>query len=117
VNGQRVNGDSGAVLADQEGSPDSISLAFPPLPLAFQPHCANGVPTRTSSPIPNLAYQIPGNGEYGSTNTFADSNNGGYDMSGNGFDDLNSFFDYSFLPMQRISVFSGASEKPTEQEH
>jgi hypothetical protein len=117
INAQRVNGDSGAVQVDQEGSPDSISLAFPPLPLAFQPHCPNGGPTRISSPIPSLMYPISGNGEYGSVNTFTDSNHGGYGLSGNGFDDLNSFFDYSFLPMQRISVFSGASEKPTEQEH
>jgi len=120
TNGQPTS--HSTIPADQEGSPDSISLAFPPLPLAFQPHCVSGPQTRISSPIPshaqdpNLLYPIPGNSEYGSMNTFADSNDAGYAVSGNGFDDLNSFFDYSFLPMQRVSMFSGASEKPADQE-
>jgi hypothetical protein len=57
-----------------------------------------------------------GNSGYGPLSTFAHPDNGGYDFSGNDFDDLSSFFDYSFLPMQRISMFSGASGKTAARE-
>ena len=103
--GQNENGDMDAsMMVDQEDSPDSISLAFPPLPLAFQPHCANSVQggaffgEQDESCFSSI-YPHPNAMQYG---------------GGSGLDDLNSFFDYSFPPTQRISMFSGP---PGEGDH
>ena len=105
------------VMVDQEDSPDSISLAFPPLPLAFQPHCASTSQTRIPSPMPN---HIQGNlffgeqGESSFTSIYPGPNTMHYN-AGSSFDDLSSFFDYSFPPTQRISMFSGPSGKGNQQ--
>ncbi|RFU81205.1 zn2 cys6 dna-binding [Trichoderma arundinaceum] len=97
-----------SINPDQEGSPDSISLAFPPLPLAFQPQLDSAAQTRISSPmpitssladpssvfaIPSAAYDNPGP-------PIMDA------VAGPGFEQLNSYLEYSFLPNQRISMFS-----------
>ena len=105
-------------MAEQD-SPESISLAFPPLPLAFQPHCPSATQTRMPSPTPqnqqaNGYYNMPGGEAYPGPD-YANQNMG-YGMSGVGVDDLNSFFEYSFLPNQRISIFSGQNEKEVEQQ-
>jgi hypothetical protein len=103
-------------MPEQEGSPDSISLAFPPLPLAFQPHCASA--TQTAMPSPTSHNQQlhsfydqsqPEEATFQHA-TFSDQTMG-YDMSGASVDNLNSFFEYSLLPTQRISMFSVQNEK------
>jgi hypothetical protein len=38
-----------------------------------------------------------------------------YDGNGNNFEDLNSFFEYNFIPTQRVSMFSGQNEKGIDQ--
>ncbi|KAL0937713.1 uncharacterized protein CTRU02_207444 [Colletotrichum truncatum] len=95
---------------EQEASPDSISLAFPPLPLAFHAQNSSRGPTAMPSPVPGAAQP---------------SHLSGYDQYGVGvpnghsvgahpaddFEDLNAYLDYSFLPNQRISMFSGTTEK------
>jgi hypothetical protein len=102
-----------------EGSPDSISLAFPPLPLAFQGHSQSAIQTAMPSPVPNHL-QPPGFQGYDQSQYEMGMNggamNGGPMGSGglNGFEDLNSFFEYSFLPTQRISMFSGGREEDVD---
>jgi hypothetical protein len=106
------------MMVDQEDSPDSISLAFPPLPLAFQPHCASTSQTRIPSPMPNHIQENSFFGEQGGSSfgsIYPDSNTMHYG-AGSSFDDLHSFFDYSFPPTQRISMFSGPSEKGDQQQ-
>ncbi|KAF6843195.1 hypothetical protein CMUS01_02354 [Colletotrichum musicola] len=95
---------------DQEASPDSISLAFPPLPLAFHAQNSSRGPTAMPSPVPGAAQppQLGGFDHYAvgiSNNHVAGAHTGG------DFEDLNTYLDYSFLPNQRISMFSGATEK------
>ncbi len=93
---------------DQEGSPDSISLAFPPLPLAFQPQSDSAAQTRMPSPMPiasalpdpSSVFALPGA-------TYDNPDPPGMDaVTGPGFEQLNSYLEYSFLPNQRISMFS-----------
>lgn len=120
-NSQNPNGGMGSTLVlDQEDSPDSISLAFPPLPLAFQPHCVSASQTRMPSPEPSQMQTnpfYPQHGESGFDSAYSDPNTMGYGVSaGSGFEDLNSFFEYSFVPNQRISMFSGTSEKNSERQ-
>lgn len=110
---QLVN--NGTIIADQEGSPDSISLAFPPLPLAFQPHGANasqiGVPS-------------PGMGNMQQLNEFFDCGEKqvqgsmeGYAEGGMGYEfEYQNPLTYSFLPTQRVSMFSGHNGKEGEGE-
>ncbi|KAI1390410.1 fungal-specific transcription factor domain-containing protein [Hypoxylon trugodes] len=92
------------VGANNEASPDSISLAFPPLPLAFQPDRSNK--THTSAPPISLAsLQTPGP-------MLRDSNpnhTGNMDFGNSDvldFEDLNTYLQQPFLPTQRISMFS-----------
>ncbi|KAI8307066.1 Citrinin biosynthesis transcriptional activator ctnR [Colletotrichum sp. SAR11_59] len=94
---------------DQEASPDSISMAFPPLPLAFHAQNPSRGPTAMPSPVPaNLQPHLGAYDHYdmGVSNV----HNGGPNMVGE-FEDLNAYLDYSFLPNQRVSMFSGAAEK------
>ncbi|KAH6646148.1 fungal-specific transcription factor domain-containing protein [Truncatella angustata] len=81
-----------AAEAAQEASPDSISLAFPPLPMAFQ--APSAPPTAMHSPNSGAINLAPGPG----TIQFA--------QGVAGLEDLNSFLDYTFLPDQRVSMFS-----------
>ncbi|KAH8596303.1 fungal-specific transcription factor domain-containing protein [Bisporella sp. PMI_857] len=103
------------VVAEQEGSPDSITLAFPPLPLAFQPHCASATHTTMPSPsVMNMQQQNLYYGQPAETGFPASNFPDNYGVSGGGLDDLNqlnSFFEYSFLPTQRISMFSGQQDR------
>ncbi|KAI4868745.1 fungal-specific transcription factor domain-containing protein [Hypoxylon rubiginosum] len=85
--------------AQTDTSPDSITLAFPPLPLAFQPDHSGRIPTAGLSP------NIPNNG--GSI-TFETPN-----MLD--FEDINTYLQQQFLPTERISMFSEPmhSQRPT----
>ncbi|PQE27272.1 hypothetical protein CJF32_00000226 [Rutstroemia sp. NJR-2017a WRK4] len=102
--------DQNNVIHEQEGSPDSISLAFPPLPLAFQPHCTNGNNTRIPSPVleNNQTYSKNKETDYNGFRILPENVTATFN-AGNGYEDLSSFFDYSFLPTQRISTFSGTN--------
>ncbi|KAK1848869.1 C6 transcription factor [Colletotrichum chrysophilum] len=98
-----------AVDFDQEASPDSISMAFPPLPLAFHAQNPSRGPTAMPSPVP--ANLQPHMGAYDHYDIgVPNGHNGGQSMVGE-FEDLNAYLDYSFLPNQRVSMFSGAAEK------
>ena len=92
------------MVTDPEGSPDSISLAFPPLPLAFQSHGISTLPTRAHQS--NFFYAPQGEPGFAANATYPDAATLSY-SSGDGFKDLDSFFEYPFLPTQRISKFSG----------
>ncbi|PQE19847.1 C6 transcription factor protein [Rutstroemia sp. NJR-2017a BVV2] len=102
--------DQNNILHEQEGSPDSISLAFPPLPLAFQPHCTDGNNTRIPSPAleNNQMHSKNGETDYNGFRSLPENGTATFN-AGNGYEDLSSFFDYSFLPTQRISMFSGTN--------
>jgi hypothetical protein len=109
TNGYQLD-DQNTIIVEQEGSPDSISLAFPPLPLAFQPHCTGGNNTRMPSPVLGNAQMYSNNGEtdYNGFGSLPENGTGTFN-TGNGYENLSSFFDYSFLPTQRISMFSGTN--------
>ncbi|KAH0438958.1 hypothetical protein CcaCcLH18_03104 [Colletotrichum camelliae] len=95
---------------DQEASPDSISMAFPPLPLAF--HAQNPSRGPTTMPSPAAGNMQPDLSAYDHYDMGVPNghNAGGPNMVGE-FEDLNAYLDYSFLPNQRVSMFSGAAEK------
>lgn len=93
---------------DEEGSPDSISLAFPPLPLAFQPQPESAAQTRMPSLMP-ITSTLPDPSSVFTMSSASYDNQGppGMDaVTGPGFEQLNSYLEYSFLPNQRISMFS-----------
>lgn len=119
LNGYQQLNDGNNFMSEQEGSPESISLAFPPLPPAFQPHCVSA--THTTMPSPASHYQHPNEFYDQSAETafplagFSHQNMG-YGMSGTGVNELDSFFEYSFLPTQRISMFSGHNDKESSQQ-
>ncbi|KFY91694.1 hypothetical protein V500_04513 [Pseudogymnoascus sp. VKM F-4518 (FW-2643)] len=98
IDQQLANG--GTIIADQEGSPDSISLAFPPLPLAFQPHGANasqiGIPSPGMGNMHQLSefFDCAEKQGQGSMEGYAE---GGMEY---GFEYQNPLT-YSFLPTQR----------------
>ncbi|KAF2021718.1 hypothetical protein BU24DRAFT_25930 [Aaosphaeria arxii CBS 175.79] len=92
-------------------TPDSITLAFPPLPLAFQAQPSSKDPTAMPSPnLDYLGYTSLGQGnEHTIQSNGASSIPEGLPFDGNGqiaFEDLGSFLDCSFLPNQRVSAFS-----------
>jgi hypothetical protein len=95
------------VAADQGETPDSITLAFPPLPLAFQAQPSSR--NHTAMPSPNLdrmnhASFLPS--KYSNLNGDI-ALPPGMSIDGNvPLEDLTSFIDYSFLPDQRVSAFS-----------
>jgi hypothetical protein len=95
------------VAADQGETPDSITLAFPPLPLAFQTQSSSK--NHTAMPSPNL--DRLNHASFGQQK-YSDTNGGmplppGMSSDGNvPLEDLTSFLDYSFLPDQRVSAFS-----------
>lgn len=103
----------GTIIADQEGSPDSISLAFPPLPLAFQPHGANAS---------QIGIPSPGMGNMQQLSEFFDcaEKQGQGSMEGYAEEGMEYGFEYqnpltySFLPTQRVSMFSGHNGKEGE---
>ncbi|KAL1839000.1 hypothetical protein VTK73DRAFT_4148 [Phialemonium thermophilum] len=100
------------------GSPDSISLAFPPLPLAFN-STNSALATAMPSPHPDTlqpsspppGYGAPPEGHYmgGDAHAGGDACLEPGAAGGTGFEDLRSFLEYSFLPTQRVSMFSNHS--------
>lgn len=108
TNGYQLD-EQNTIIVEQERSPDSISLAFPPLPLAFQPHCTGGNNSRMPSPVPRNSQMYANGGEtdYNGFGNLPES--GTATFNAGGYEDLSSFFDYSFLPTQRISMFSGTN--------
>ena len=95
------------VAADQGETPDSITLAFPPLPLAFQAQPSSS--GHTAIPSPNLDRMNHASfppSKY--TNLDGDMVlPSGMSIDGSvPLEDLTSFIDYSFLPDQRVSAFS-----------
>ncbi|PNP42006.1 hypothetical protein TGAMA5MH_06185 [Trichoderma gamsii] len=105
----------GMVSRDEEGSPDSISLAFPPLPLAFQPQPDSAAQTRMPSPMP-ITGTIPDPSSVFVMPSASYDDPGPPSMdpvTGSGFEQLNSYLEYSFLPNQRISMFSQHDAKDT----
>jgi hypothetical protein len=98
-------------IVAQEGSPDSISLAFPPLPLAFQQNCPNTQARSQALHDDSLRQEAAMYGQANFEHPMApdcDQMNELHQIGaeGTGYDDLNSFFEYPFIPTQRISVFS-----------
>ncbi|KAL1856445.1 hypothetical protein Daus18300_010712 [Diaporthe australafricana] len=85
--------------ADEE-SPDSISFAFPPLPLAFQAgQIASATQTAMQSPVMQPA-SFPAQ----------DFGNGMVPMDAGVFQDINFFMEYSFPPDERVSMYGHPSD-------
>ncbi|KAI1652460.1 fungal-specific transcription factor domain-containing protein [Daldinia decipiens] len=98
------NTQANTVGSNNDASPDSITLAFPPLPLAFQPDHPSRVHAEVHSPaLASLQTHGPllqvDNPESSGRMPFGSS-----DMLD--FDDLNAYLQHPFLPTQRISMFS-----------
>ncbi|KAI1762232.1 fungal-specific transcription factor domain-containing protein [Hypoxylon sp. FL1150] len=88
--------------AQADASPDSITLAFPPLPLAFLPDHLSRVPTAGQSPsLPNIP---PSHDPLLRSNNASDINFENSNMVE--FEDLNTYLQQQFLPTERISMFS-----------
>jgi hypothetical protein len=100
-------GEVSPVAVDQGETPDSITLAFPPLPLAFQAQPSSR--NHTAMPSPNLDRMSRA---YFTSSKYSNLNSDmalppGMSVNGNvPLEDLTSFLDYSFLPDQRVSAFS-----------
>ncbi|CAK7198459.1 hypothetical protein SEUCBS139899_001120 [Sporothrix eucalyptigena] len=97
-------GTSGTGLGE---SPDSMSLAFPPLPLAFQGATTNGNGTTSSNStlgFDSIHASVYGNGT--GMQDYAASLGGRFGGDKDMLEDLNSFLDYSFLPDQRVSIYT-----------
>lgn len=98
------NTQANTVGSNNDASPDSITLAFPPLPLAFQPDHSSRIHAELHSPsLASLQTHGPllqvDNPENSGRMSFGSS-----DMLD--FDDLNAYLQHPFLPTQRISMFS-----------
>ncbi|KAL5348699.1 hypothetical protein ACLOAV_006117 [Pseudogymnoascus australis] len=105
----------GTMIADQEGSPDSISLAFPPLPLAFQPHGVN--PSHIGVPSPGMSNMQHLSEFFGSAEKQGQDSMEGYGDGGMGYGfEYQNPLTYSFLPTQRVSMFSEQNGKEGEGE-
>ncbi|KAH7377754.1 fungal-specific transcription factor domain-containing protein [Pyrenochaeta sp. MPI-SDFR-AT-0127] len=97
------------VAADQGATPDSITLAFPPLPLAFQARPGTRDQTAMLSPSLNhidqtsVEYPVHDNSQLNEAICMPSKSS----LDGSiALEDLTSFLDYSFLPNQRVSAFS-----------
>lgn len=97
INGSTSNG----VHSVDEESPDSISFAFPPLPLAFQ---AGQIASATQTAIQSPAMQP-------APYPVQDFGNGIVPMDANAFQDINFFMEYSFPPDERVSMFGQPSDQ------
>ncbi|KAF3055722.1 C6 transcription factor [Daldinia childiae] len=98
------NTQANTVGSNNDASPDSITLAFPPLPLAFQSDHSSRIHAEVNSPaLASLQTHGPllqvDNPESSGSMSFGSS-----DMLN--FDDLNAYLQHPFLPTQRISMFS-----------
>jgi hypothetical protein len=85
----------------QDGSPDSISLAFPPLPPAFQAYPNSATQTSAPSPVADPSAVLM-------------SQNTSYGYPALSSADLDSFLECSFLPYQRVSMFSHSNPNSKE---
>ncbi|KKY35460.1 putative c6 transcription [Diaporthe ampelina] len=96
-----INGSNHNMHPVDEESPDSISFAFPPLPLAFQAgQIASATQTAMQSPAMQPApYPVQ------------DFGNGMVPMDANAFQDLNFFMEYSFPPDERVSMYGHPSDQ------
>lgn len=94
------NNNNGMYPADEE-SPDSISFAFPPLPLAFQ---AGQIASATQTAIQSPAMQP-------APYPVQDFGNGMVPMEASSFQDLNFFMEYSFPPDERVSMYGQPSDQ------
>lgn len=90
-NWERQTGSYHKAQTDLGASPDSISLAFPPLPMAFQ--VPSAPVTTMHSPNHATLGQLPNEEPLQ------------FDHGAVGFEELNTFFNYHFLPDQRVSMF------------
>ncbi|KZL65071.1 C6 transcription factor [Colletotrichum tofieldiae] len=95
---------------EQEASPDSITLAFPPLPVAFHAQNSSRGPTAMSSPVPGTLQPAHMSG-YNHFDVGMANNHNTVQHSAGDFEDLNAYLDYSFLPNQRISMYSETTGK------
>jgi len=90
---------------DQGTTPDSITLAFPPLPLAFQAQPVSN--NQSTMHSPNLDQMTQALNGYANQNSDALDIAPVMSLDGNvAFEHLNCFLDYSVLPNQRVSKFS-----------
>lgn len=97
-NGGCINTNNSMHPIDEE-SPDSISFAFPPLPLAFQ---AGQIASATQTAIQSPAMQP-------ASYPVQDFGNGMVPMDADAFQDLSLFMEYSFPPDERVSMFGHPS--------
>lgn len=96
-----INGSNNTMHPVDEESPDSISFAFPPLPLAFQ---AGQIASATQTAIQSPAMQP-------APYPVQDFGNGMVPMDANAFQDLNFFMEYSFAPDERVSMYGHPSDQ------
>jgi hypothetical protein len=103
--GQQYGGSIGPCAAmdsgRQDGSPDSISLAFPPLPPAFQAYPNSATQTTAPSPVADPSAVL-----------MSQSTNYGYPALSSAV--MDSFLECSFLPYQRVSMFSHSNPNTKE---
>lgn len=92
---------SNSVHPVDEESPDSISFAFPPLPLAFQ---AGQMASATQAAIQSPAMQP-------APYAVQDFGNGIVPMDADAFQDINFFMEYSFPPDERVSMYGQPSDQ------
>lgn len=108
-NSQHPLGTFGEVMplpVRQGDSPDSITLAFPPLPLALQAQSENEVQSRAPT-APVLHGDMNDAGVTYHSNVHLSSEVPfGSDII---FGDIASCFDYSLLPDQRVSTYSNSA--------
>lgn len=91
----QINGSNNNMRPIDEESPDSISFAFPPLPLAFQ---AGQIASATQTAIQSPAMQP-------APYPVQDFGNGMVPLDAGAFQDLNLFMEYSFAPDERVSMY------------
>lgn len=91
-------------------SPDSISLAFPPLPLSFQHNQINTKPGPARDTQPeNHMFDAP-EVDYDAGAPGTEVTNLGLVDSMHSFEELSQFFNDPFSSYERISTFSGGHE-------
>lgn len=103
-----VQGTVGVGGNPQSESPDSMSLAFPPLPLAFQGSNRAGATDSMMQAAPDfdLTGALPDTGAAMQDYMSSLGMTGESTVNKNLMDDLNAFWDYSFLPDERVSIYS-----------
>ncbi|KAL2129552.1 hypothetical protein VTI74DRAFT_7617 [Chaetomium olivicolor] len=90
---------------DQDASPDSLSLAFPPLPIAFYYNQTSSRGPK-AAPSPMVGHTAPIQAYDNSSSSGTGASMAAQLATMQGFEDLNDFLDYPLLPTERISVYS-----------